>query len=472
MEPNKRTMKFFVPLAVLLVLAAHPSGLRAQNGTPLNTIAAARTDDDAVPGGAVPSDVVKSPSELLRPGVSHALYLKVQVPDANKLRSLKRGVIVEGTLAQSVYSGSQELFPAASRITLTVRDIQRCQRPHNDHWPWVAAIFIPRHENCPTFEAGRVSLADGREVPLHLSLISVAREKHVQAGLHPKRSPAAPATTAYQGSATSDAKPETPAAPAAELDSQKTAPLRLTFTFEGTGLASDGADGIMVGDAASPSDPATLPAIPPGTPAKVILLDSLSASKNHRGDLFRARLIEPVTVGKSVMLPEGAILEGHVAQVVRPRSMSRSGSLLLIFDQLVPAEAPPSPLSASVTGVRLDQYSATSIDPEGVMRGARPGKVWMLINLGATGGVAKVVDDTTQLIIEAIISTATDVSTAGTARIVASCASGLFMLTRRGRDVVLPQFTELDIAFNRSVAAPQPRARLLSGTPSAAGGQK
>ena len=37
----------------------------------------------------------------------------------------------------------------------------------------------------------------------------------------------------------------------------------------------------------------------------------------------------------------------------------------------------------------------------------------MAINLGVTAGSAKVADDTLQLMIEAIVSTATDVSTAG-----------------------------------------------------------
>ncbi len=47
------------------------------------------------------------------------------------------------------------------------------------------------------------------------------------------------------------------------------------------------------------------------------------------------------------------------------------------------------------------------------------------------------------------MSSATDASTAGTARIVAACASGLFLVTRRGRDVIVPKYTEMDVIFNR-----------------------
>jgi hypothetical protein len=76
----------------------------------------------------------------------------------------------------------------------------------------------------------------------------------------------------------------------------------------------------------------------------------------------------------------------------------------------------------------------------------------MAINLGVTAGPAKEADDSVQLIIEAIVSTATDASTAGTGRIVSSCVSGLYRATRHGRDVVLPRFFERDISFDRPVS--------------------
>ena len=83
------------------------------------------------------------------------------------------------------------------------------------------------------------------------------------------------------------------------------------------------------------------------------------------------------------------------------------------------------PIAASLAGAELDRRSHTKIDAEGQLHGERPGKAWMAINIGVTAGLAKEVDDTTQLIIEAIVSSATDASTAGVARIVASCVSGV-----------------------------------------------
>jgi hypothetical protein len=114
-------------------------------------------------------------------------------------------------------------------------------------------------------------------------------------------------------------------------------------------------------------------------------------------------------------------------------------------------------VAASIAGAELDERSHTSIDAEGKLRGERPGKVWMAINFGMTTGIAKGVDDSMQLVIEALISTATDASTAGTSRLISSGASALYMATRHGRDVVLPRFTEMDISFDRAVSLNTPQ---------------
>jgi hypothetical protein len=135
-----------------------------------------------------------------------------------------------------------------------------------------------------------------------------------------------------------------------------------------------------------------------------------------------------------------------------PRWGSRAGSLSLTFTAVTLPGGNSVPIKASLVGAELDRGSHTRIDPEGQFHGERPGKAWMAINIGVTAGLAKEVDDGTQLIVEALISTATDASTAGAARIASSCISGIFLVTRHGRDVVLPRFTEMDIALDRPLS--------------------
>ncbi|MGB9233481.1 MAG: hypothetical protein WCC04_03645, partial [Terriglobales bacterium] len=192
-------------------------------------------------------------------------------------------------------------------------------------------------------------------------------------------------------------------------------------------------------------------AVPSGTEAKVILLRDVSASKDRKGDSFQARLVEPVRLGPKLILPEGTMFEGKVLKSRAPRTLSRSGSIYLTFINLTVPGHPTAPIAASVAGADISQRSHTVIDPEGQMHGDRPGKAWMLLNAGVTAGISKEVDDGTQLLIETVVSTATDASTAGTAKIAATCASAIFLLARHGRDVVLPKYTQMKIVFDRPV---------------------
>jgi hypothetical protein len=183
----------------------------------------------------------------------------------------------------------------------------------------------------------------------------------------------------------------------------------------------------------------------------------------------QARLLEPVLLDSRVVLPAGSLIEGKVIKKTPPRWLSRAGSLYLTFTELTLLEGNRVPIAASLAGAELDERSHTKMDAEGRLHGERPGKVWVAINLGMTAGISKEVDDGVQLAIEAIISTATDVSTAGTARIISGCVSGVYMASRHGRDVILPRFTEMDISFGRPVSLNA--AAAIETSAAAAGGK-
>jgi hypothetical protein len=197
-------------------------------------------------------------------------------------------------------------------------------------------------------------------------------------------------------------------------------------------------------------------------------MGDVSASKSKRGDVVQARLLEPVMSNARVMLPAGSLIEGKVVKSIPPRWGSRAGSLSLAFTTLTLPGGNLIPITASLSGAELDQRSHTKIDAEGRLHGEHPGKAWMAINIGTSIGLAKVSDDTIQVIIEAIISTATDVSTAGSGRIAAAAVSGVFMVTRHGRDVMIPRFTEMDISLDRPLSVNQ-ISQQLDSQPAASG---
>lgn len=361
------------------------------------------------------------------PGADYNLYVKAALNGQVKTSKLKSGDVVEGVLAQPVYSGSREFLPAGSKLRATVDKLERRKRPRNNHWPWVIQAFTPRHENFPTFQSATVTLPDGQEVPLNVSLISIGRRTSTHA-MKPAGDPSAP-----KNSGKDKTKP----------------PLIMTLQANSTAVG-----GSTESSAPVASGPVTLAT---GTGAKVILISGVSASKSSAGDTVQARLVEPVRIGSTVVLPEGTVFEGRVVKSKKPKWLSRSGSLLLNFTSLMlPNGGNTNPIAASITEAEVDPASHTKIDPEGQLKGST-GKAWMIINIGVTGGIAKVADDGLQLLIEALSSTATDASTAGTGRIIAICAGGIFMITRHGRDVILPPFAEMNIILDRPVSLEIPR---------------
>jgi hypothetical protein len=370
-----------------------------------------------------------------------SLYLKVQLDKAVKLSRLKPGDTVEGKLARNVYFADRELFPAGRRVKLAVDHLERRRRIPDDDWPWVVKVFTPRHEPYPIFKAATISGAEG-ESSLQVWLISISRKREVNAQAKKKKSgqqnsEAGSVEVSKVGGFFGPGKLATPmmALEAFTVETGKAAPAAST--------PSEGEGGTDL------SGRETLPA---GTACKILLLGNVSASKSKAGDPIQARLIEPVLVNSRVVLPAGSLFQGRVVKRTPPRWGSRAGSLYLTFTGVTLPGGNPIPLAASLAGAELDRGSHTRIDAEGQLHGERPGMAWMAINIGVTAGLSKEVDDATQLIVEALVSSATDASTAGTARIVSSCISGIYMVSRHGRDVVLPRFTEMDISLDRPLS--------------------
>ncbi len=381
------------------------------------------------------------------------LYLRMEFDRDVKISALKPGEVIEGKLARDVYSEYKQLFPAGSVVRLAVDKLEQRRRIPNDHWPWVISVFTPRHEKYPTFQSAKVRLPQGEEVPLRVSFVSIGRDRELHAKSKSKNPVSRP-----ENSGTGDA----------DVVSLVKDGIRELGAFHHAGLerfavnfeASVESGGELLNNLNEQSAGSTrqLVTIAAGTQARVILLGSVSASQSREGDLFQARLIEPIFHNSEVVIPEGSIVEGRVVKRIPPRILSRSGSLMLSFTALRSVQGTVEPIEASLAGVEVDERSRTILNAEGGLRGDRPGLGWMVINLAATGGIAKLTDDGIQLVVELIVSSATDVSTAGTARIAAACVSGVFLLTRHGRDVVLPKYTEMEMVFDRPVTLLTPEA--------------
>ena len=357
-----------------------------------------------------------------------------------QLKKTVPGTSLEGKLGRSVYWRDTEVFPKGSTVRLVVDKIESRKKAYAvDDRPFVIHLFAPRHELAARFRSVNVLMPDGSEVPLRATFIGWSQRAELSSG---KKKPAAKTATAAGegGNAPKQSKTGPPWVLALQVEPEGT-----TFPALAAARAGDHASA-----PASCPEPCT---IADGTRMPLALLDGLSAAKNHQGQSFQAVLLEPIIVGSTIAIPQGSIVQGVLAKRVPPRRLYRPGSLNLLFTQLsLPNGGAATAIAASPVTAEVDRGTHMTMDSEGRIHAQSPGTARFLLDFGVTGGISKVADDTTQLIIEAISSTATDASTAGVAKIAAVGATTIFLLTRHGRDVILPPYTEMDVSLSRAVS--------------------
>jgi len=365
-------------------------------------------------------------------------FMDVRLDASVKFSHLNPGDTLQGKLAQDFFSGYRLMAPRGSRIDLTVSRVDRQRTGYNNLWPWPIRYLRPKYEKIPVFDFADVSLPDGGKMRLPVSVVSGIDQIHVTAQGKAK-------TTSGGGTEPSPAK--------AKLDKEggRLPGLGLELVVNANRSEPSGGFPEIVARATSTQEQLSgIETLQAGTEAKLALLSTLSASKSRAGDPFQALLVKPLRLNSGEILPEGTVFEGHVTKSIPPRWLSRAGSLYVTFTRLMlPTEA-GLPIAASVAGVNVGQRSRMKVSSEGGLSGGSPGKARLLVDMGIGVGISKVTDDSYQLIAEALLSTATDASTAGTSRLIGAAFTGLFLVTRHGRDVTLPCYTTITIRFDRS----------------------
>ena len=96
-----------------------------------------------------------------------------------------------------------------------------------------------------------------------------------------------------------------------------------------------------------------------------------------------------------------------------------------------------------------------AVDEEGGLRGLRPGVANALVDLGIAYAVGKLSDDLAETPIRAIGTALSDAAVANAARYFGLGASAAFLITRHGRDVYLPRYSEMEIDFGRLTEQPR-----------------
>lgn len=88
--------------------------------------------------------------------------------------------------------------------------------------------------------------------------------------------------------------------------------------------------------------------IPVETRLKLVLETAVDAKASQPGDLFEAHVKDDLYIGMTLLLPRGSFVRGRVAQVVKPRLLSRAAKIGLKLEQIVTPSGEVIPLDASI----------------------------------------------------------------------------------------------------------------------------
>jgi len=185
------------------------------------------------------------------------------------------------------------------------------------------------------------------------------------------------------------------------------------------------------------TQPATDVSIPRDTILRVELLTGISTDVSQVGDPFQARVLDPQT-------NQGAVLNGHIAQLKRPGKTKGTAQLQLAFDEIRMADGRSAKLNAQVIEVvpNGSTEGVGKVDSEGGVQGSDSTKSDVK-KIGAATGIGAIIGLIAGGGSGAAIGAGigAGVGTAGT-------------LSQRGKDIRLTQGQQLRIRTNGDVQLP------------------
>ena len=104
---------------------------------------------------------------------------------------------------------------------------------------------------------------------------------------------------------------------------------------------------------------------PPGSSVHVRLMTELSSATAQKGEEVDAVLSQPLFDGNRLVLPQGSRLKGSVVQVRPARRLSRNGQLRMGFHELVLPDGIQQKVEASLEGVQSGKGQDLKLDSEG-----------------------------------------------------------------------------------------------------------
>jgi hypothetical protein len=291
------------------------------------------------------------------------------------------GVPVEGKVVDNVYVFDHLVIPAGSRVMGQVTKVDNA--PHKERALAIAnGNFTPLRQAHVDFNT--LVEADGKRIPLQTN-VSQGAPSMVQmiAGENEKKKKgrvASKVEEVHQQVLNQEQATINNVTSPGKVQRLKTAlsarlPYHRPSLPVGTNFTAELKSPLSFGTEASPAQQLEKMGgpIPPGSLVHVRLISPLSSATDHRDTPVRAVVSQPLfSADHTLILPEGARLNGTVTEAIPARLFARNGQLRFTFRQLEITPGATRKVEASLQGVDADSGSHLQLDAEGGAHAVTP----------------------------------------------------------------------------------------------------
>jgi hypothetical protein len=300
----------------------------------------------------------------------------VQVVLEKEVRIQKVGQSVHGRVAEPVYAFDKLVVPVGTKVTGRVTQLESVSSAKRTLDALNADFTPPRNVQ---IEFDDLELIDGRHIPIHTAVAPGSGQviQFVTAAHGDKKKSVKNAASEKADQAREEAKRQWENAmkqvhePGKMHKIERYAvaqlPVHPQYIDAGTIYFAElerpldfGTEPLTQEIAASLSTPPS-----PGNSVHVRLTRELSSATAQKGEEVDAVLSQPLFDGNRLVLPQGSRLKGSVVQVRPARRLSRNGQLRIVFHELVLPDGIEQKVEASLEGIQSGKGQDVKLDAEG-----------------------------------------------------------------------------------------------------------
>ncbi|MGH9742182.1 MAG: hypothetical protein ACRD51_07490 [Candidatus Acidiferrum sp.] len=216
---------------------------------------------------------------------------------------------------------------------------------------------------------------------------------------------------------------------------------------------------------------------PSGSSVHVRLMTPLSSATALKGQSVEAVLSRPLFEGNRLLLPQGSRLKGSVVQVRSARRLSRNGQLRIVFRELILPDGLEQKVETTLAGVQAGKGQDVKLDAEGGAEANTPKTRYLSTGISVMLALASAHTDEDAPAGNVGGNTSNRVAGGAGGFKLVGLAMGAFVHSQplgmamgaygasmsiyshfiaRGRDVVFPKNTAMEVAIGPRESAPLP----------------